>query len=968
MKKDQKTLLYEVLSKTAAMTGDKFMAVSESTRRKVSRGLIYEDVSLEDFDLIRDHILSETSWDHTKFTTKEEIDAEISRLELAKQRDLPSMAYENIDKHIEELRNKLMDFGDSTINEGLIKTIKNIIKRKKNQNKDPYEKEYEKEKNKEIARRNLYMREDVTFEDVCDVMLESVLDPINKIRCPEIFDKNDMMRPKVRAFINGMVDKFKEHVNFPLNIRNIYMIGSSTGYQYSLTSDIDIEIELGIEAKQKWDIIPIVPKGTFLPGTQKPLNIFILCKDESYDFDKAENVYDIINNKWLKKTDKKDLEIPYQYIRDLASFFMNGCDLSISNYEKDVRELDEYIALDPEKQEISVKEKFEAIDRKLIDVKNDVDQMKMAHHVIFAFENEGYEGNPFKISIQGIDDPDPRYSINNLVYKMLDKHGYNEKMLGIVKTGRSKIKEVEKYISENKDKSLHEARDTAPNHCRECGCPTYAGEYVCDECREKNKKKDDTPKQQPGTKVTNNRDQNPGQLQFTFDESINVKKEYDGKSLEVELDADLDLGDGKSHHIESKNLNISLTKKDGKLDLEVDIETDIKEKNDENIEKYNKKLKSDMSSAKEAGVPSDIASTLYEALAELSDKQIGALIAIENKQNLDKYCENGTKMGCPISRDIFMSIFYPGTKVHDGATIIKDGIIKYSSVFFKNISGDDFAEHYGARHRAAMGLSKETDAFCIVVSEESGNISFAIDGKLEVIKADDVKSSRDRFIKLYNENRTNKTISESINEALLLKESSNSLESYYLSKSFIKYVILKKIAGEDFISDFNINSLKNITAASLKNYDYNLEKIDADKIEPVMKDVLQDIINELEEKIKKAKISYQKLSRSTFNSKCIFKKIKSILYYNNGSDPKILVSCATVKNGYCAVGGNSGYFNYRNIIYILDVSKTNIKVLLNTDEGPSEEYIYESIKDFVEKANNKYLEFENRLSKVQIKQ
>ena len=520
MKKDQKTLLYEVLSKTAAMTGDGFIGISESTRRKVAKGLIYEDVSLEDFDLIRNFVLHEAAWDHTKFTTREEITAEIARLEDAKRSDLPSIAFANIDNHIQVLRDKLTEFGDNTINEGLIKAIKRMIRNKKKKNKDEHEEEYEKEKKKEIARRNLYTREDVSFEDVCDVMLESVLDPINKIRCPEIFDKNDIMRPKVRSFINEIVDKFKEHVNFPLNIRNIYMIGSSTGYQYSLTSDIDIEIELGIEAKQKWDIIPIVPKGTFLPGTQKPLNIFILCKDETYDFDKAENVYDVINNKWLKKTDKKDLEIPYQYVRDLASFFMNGCDLSISNYEKDVRELDEYIALDPEKQDISYKEKFEAIDRKLIDVKNDVDQMKMAHHVIFAFENEGYDGNPFKISIQGVNDPDPRYSINNLVYKMLDKHGYNEKMLGILKTGRSKIKEVEKYISENKDKNLQEARDTAPNHCRECGCPTDAGEYVCDDCREKNKKKEESPKQQPGTKVTNDRDQNPGQLQFTFERSI----------------------------------------------------------------------------------------------------------------------------------------------------------------------------------------------------------------------------------------------------------------------------------------------------------------------------------------------------------------------------------------------------------------------------------------------------------------
>ena len=423
MKKDQKTLLYEALVKMQEMSGDSFSKISEITRRRVAKGLIYEEVSLDQFDTIRNFIFNEAKWDINDFNTPEEISKEISRLTAAKSRDLPSMAMENIDHHIKLLQDKA---------------------------------------NQKIERPEI----PTSFREAC-VVLESILDPINKTRCIDIFDKNDNMHDNVRKFILDIVDKFKEHVNFPLNVRNIYMIGSSTGYQYSLTSDIDIEIELGITEQQKWDIIPIVPKGTLLPGTQKPLNLFILCKDESYDFDKAENVYDLVRNKWAKKTGKKDLKVPYQYIKDLASFFMNGCDLSISAYERDLREIDEYMALDPEKQEISIKEKFEAIDRKLIDLKNDVDQMKMAHHVIFAFENEGYEGKPFKISIQGIDDPDPRYSINNLVYKMLDKHGYNEKMLKIVKDGRAKVKEIEKYISDNKDTTLQEARrDTAPNHCR----------------------------------------------------------------------------------------------------------------------------------------------------------------------------------------------------------------------------------------------------------------------------------------------------------------------------------------------------------------------------------------------------------------------------------------------------------------------------------------------------------------------
>ena len=347
MKKDQKTLLYEALVKMQEMSGDSFYRITEITRRRIAKGLLYEDVSLEDFDKIRNYISESHNWNINDFNTKDEIVAEIDRLRAAKNRDLPSIAYENIDRNINTLNDKL-----AALNKQIVSTKTEVP---------------------------------TSFAESCK-LLESVLDPINKIRCSDIFDKNDKMLQNVRKFITDIIDKFKEHVNFPLNIRNIYMIGSSTGYQYSLTSDVDIEIELGITDDQKWELLPIVPKGTLLPGTQRPINLFILSKDESYNFDKAENVYDLVRDKWLKKTGKKNVDIPYQYIKDLSTFFMNGCDLAISNFERDVRELDEYINLNPNTQEISIKEKFEAIDRKLVDVKNDVDQIKMAHHVIFAFE------------------------------------------------------------------------------------------------------------------------------------------------------------------------------------------------------------------------------------------------------------------------------------------------------------------------------------------------------------------------------------------------------------------------------------------------------------------------------------------------------------------------------------------------------------------------------------------------------
>jgi len=288
--------------------------------------------------------------------------------------------------------------------------------------------------------------EDLLNDDPIDLsILESVLDPINKTRCKEIFDSNDNMKSDVKKFILDIVNGFKQKVDF--TIRNVYMIGSSTGYQYTNTSDIDIEVETDLPKEKLWNIIKLIPKGTLLPNTQKPINLFVLDKDTSYDFKNAENVYDVVSGKWLKDSGKESVEIPYPYIKGLATYFMNGCDLAISEFNKDMKEIQEYMDLDPETQEISQKEKVEALDRKIVDLRKDIDSLKMAHHVIFGFEKEGYEGMPFKISIDSeLNNREERYSVNNLVYKYVDKFGYLDKMNELMRTGKDKIKEVEKYL------------------------------------------------------------------------------------------------------------------------------------------------------------------------------------------------------------------------------------------------------------------------------------------------------------------------------------------------------------------------------------------------------------------------------------------------------------------------------------------------------------------------------------------
>lgn len=290
-----------------------------------------------------------------------------------------------------------------------------------------------------------YLDDEASESIYHEPLAESVLDPINKERCKDLF-KNDKMIPSARKFILDILADFKRQVNFPFEVRNIYMIGSSTGFQYSATSDIDIEVESNIPKNKMRQIVNIIPKGTFLPNTQKPINFFVLEDGNNYNFDYAENVYDIKGNKWLKQTEKSNHNIPYQYIKDLSQFFMNGCDLTLSKFNQDKKEIQEYMGLDPKVQEISEKEKAEAIDRKINDIKNDIDAITMAHHVIFSFEQEGYNDMPFKLRIDMEKNDDPRYSVNNLVYKMIDRFGYLDKLNDAKKEAINIVKEAEKHV------------------------------------------------------------------------------------------------------------------------------------------------------------------------------------------------------------------------------------------------------------------------------------------------------------------------------------------------------------------------------------------------------------------------------------------------------------------------------------------------------------------------------------------
>lgn len=122
---------------------------------------------------------------------------------------------------------------------------------------------------------------------------------------------------------------------------------------------------------------------------------------------------------------------------------------------------------------------------------------------------------------------------------------------------------------------------------------------------------------------------------------------------------------------------------------------------------------------------------ICDSCVELSATCTGALIVVERQVRLGEQIETGTIMNAVPSKEVFGNIFYPKTPLHDGAVIMRDGIILAAACFLPKPQKDELInKKLGSRHRAAIGMSENSDAIVIVVSEETGQISVALNGVL----------------------------------------------------------------------------------------------------------------------------------------------------------------------------------------------------------------------------------------------
>jgi diadenylate cyclase len=129
------------------------------------------------------------------------------------------------------------------------------------------------------------------------------------------------------------------------------------------------------------------------------------------------------------------------------------------------------------------------------------------------------------------------------------------------------------------------------------------------------------------------------------------------------------------------------------------------------------------------------------AAGMLAAQRVGGIVAIERSIGLRNYIEGGIPLDATVTYDLLVTIFRPGTPLHDGAVIIQGDRIAAAACFLPLTVNPRVSKDFGTRHRAAIGLTEESDAVTVIVSEETGRISLALDGGIESgLSTDDLRA------------------------------------------------------------------------------------------------------------------------------------------------------------------------------------------------------------------------------------
>jgi diadenylate cyclase len=126
----------------------------------------------------------------------------------------------------------------------------------------------------------------------------------------------------------------------------------------------------------------------------------------------------------------------------------------------------------------------------------------------------------------------------------------------------------------------------------------------------------------------------------------------------------------------------------------------------------------------------EILDEIVLATTTLSSRRVGAILVLEREMGLKSYIETGIALDAQITYDLLINVFTPGTPLHDGALIVQGSRVAAAACFLPLTVNPELSRTLGSRHRAAIGITEDTDAVAVVVSEESGTISVVVEGQI----------------------------------------------------------------------------------------------------------------------------------------------------------------------------------------------------------------------------------------------
>ena len=277
------------------------------------------------------------------------------------------------------------------------------------------------------------------FRDTAIAQLkESIIDVPQKEYYKGVLTEDDKMNPTLRKQIIQTIYDWTQLIDFDFNVYKIVAKGSLLTKRYNDTTDLDITVYTDLSKEQLDSIYSLIPRGENIKvdgeETSHAIDIYIFTKGEKSNIDDIDNLYDVAKDRWIKRSEEYDSEIPLNYALEVANFFINGCTIALSNYHNDKIMYDYYNALDTETQEITAKEKSKALAEVKSSLQADLDGMKLALYMISSFRQDVYgeDANPFHISID-ITSDNPHNSLNEVMTKLIEKFNIKEDLRNCVK-------------------------------------------------------------------------------------------------------------------------------------------------------------------------------------------------------------------------------------------------------------------------------------------------------------------------------------------------------------------------------------------------------------------------------------------------------------------------------------------------------------------------------------------------------